>query len=767
MPVFIFVLYRLVQILGFPLILLYLLWRGLKNRHWMRSINGRFGGLPFQVTATGGIWLHAVSVGEVLSAATLIRALREKLPDTPIYVSVTTITGHALAVDKLTALTDGVFYTPLDFCFAVRRVLRAIRPSILVVMETEIWPNLWRETKRTGAGLLVINARISDHALPKYRKFSWFFAPVLALPDAIYAQSEQDADRYLSAGAPREKLHLGRNLKYDFEPRANAVADDLRAWIERTNAADIVIAASTMPGIDATDFDEDILTLDAFESLAARRAGLLWIHVPRRPERFDSAAEKLRARGIRFVRRTALGELQLPGVLLLDTLGELGPLFAHAGAVFMGGTLVRRGGHNILEPAFCGKPVVAGPHMENFAEIAREFTDAQALERISAADELAPALEKLLDHGAAIGQKARAIAESKRGATKIARDAAIEILEESWPTPRHSLLARALLGPLSLLWRWFSHSGLERKFARRQTLDAPVISIGGLAMGGTGKTPMVLHLARAFAAQGKRVAILTRGYKRMSTEPITLIAKGDQAPVFDTGDEAQIFVRAGIAHLGIAADRISAGRKLLETMGADVVLLDDGFQHRQLARKFDLLLLDAQDPFAGNAVFPLGRLREDPSRLARADAIVLTRVQRGRAYKQLLRRIEKYKPSMPVCYSHVEPEPWQPALAEGKAAAFCGLGNPASFWATLRKLDIEPCYRWAFGDHHQYRPNDLKRLRHHALHAGATHLVTTEKDAVNLPAGADELLAPLTVHYLPIGVAIDGDAALIDRIFRH
>ena len=128
----------------------------------MRSINGRFGGLPFQVTAPGGIWLHAVSVGEVLSAVTLIRALRQQLPDTPIYVSVTTVTGHALAVDKLTALCDGVFYTPLDFCFAVRRVLRAIRPSILVVMETEIWPNLWRETKRTGAGLLVINARISE-----------------------------------------------------------------------------------------------------------------------------------------------------------------------------------------------------------------------------------------------------------------------------------------------------------------------------------------------------------------------------------------------------------------------------------------------------------------------------------------------------------------------------------------------------------------------------------------------------------------------------
>jgi tetraacyldisaccharide 4'-kinase len=403
--------------------------------------------------------------------------------------------------------------------------------------------------------------------------------------------------------------------------------------------------------------------------------------------------------------------------------------------------------------------------MENFAEIAREFTAAGALTRIETAEELGPALAGLLDTGAPIGERARVIAESKRGATKIACDAAIEVLEESWPKPRHALITRILLTPLSMLWRRFSHRGLERKHARRETLEAPVVSIGGLAMGGTGKTPMVLHLARAFVSQGRRVAILTRGYKRMSTEPITLLAKGDQAPVFDTGDEAQIFVRAGIAHIGIAADRIGAGRRLLDKWGADVVLLDDGFQHRQLARNFDLLLLDAQDPFAGDAVFPVGRLREDPSRLARADAIVLTRVQRGRSYKQLLRRIETYKPGMPVYFSHVEPEPWQPVLPEGKPAAFCGLGNPASFWATLRKLGIEPCYRWAFGDHHQYRPNDLKRLRHHALHAGATHLVTTEKDSLNLPAGAQELLAPLTVHYLPIGVAIDEETKLLNQIF--
>jgi len=285
----------------------------------------------------------------------------------------------------------------------------------------------------------------------------------------------------------------------------------------------------------------------------------------------------------------------------------------------------------------------------------------------------------------------------------------------------------------------------------------PVLCVGGLAMGGTGKTPMVLHLARRLAMPG----ILTRGYKRLSPDPVTVVRAGEQASVRDTGDEAQIFVRAGIADVAIGANRHAAGQRLT---GSRVILLDDGFQHRRLHRDFDLVLLDAQDPFAGGAVFPLGRLREDPAGLRRAHAVVLTRVQRGREYRELRRRIQAIHPDLPVFSSHVVPEEWKPRRPDGPAAAFCGLGNPASFWATLRKLDVEPCYRWAFGDHHQYRPTDLRRLRHHAMQAGATHLLTTEKDAMNLPDDAVSQLMPLTIHYLPIGIALDEEEELLRMI---
>lgn len=745
------------QVVGSPLIVLYLLWRGAKNRDWLRSIPGRFGGLPFRVTAPGGIWLHAVSVGEVLSAATLLRALREKLPDTPLYVSVTTTTGHALALDKLATLADGVFYTPLDYCFAVRRVLRAMQPSLLLVMETEIWPNLWNETKRTGAGLLVVNARISDRALPRYRKLKRFFAPILAIPDAIYTQSGQDLARYRELGTPPEKLHIGRNLKYDFDPARIETSPEIAAWIRTLQPAHIVIAASTMPGLDAQDADEDDLTLAAFEAL--RTPGLLWIHVPRRPERFPIAAAKLDARGIAYVRRSQLQPARLPAVLLLDSLGELSGLFPLATAVFMGGTLVRRGGHNILEPAFFAKPVIAGPYMENFAEIAAEFTAAGALLRIASHAELAPALQSLLADQGPAGAIAKQLAESKRGATEIACRAVIDILEVNWPRRRRPLIQRLLLTPFSWIW---SYGARRKQRVEPQRLNKPVICAGGLAMGGSGKTPTVLHLAEHFRRQGLTPGILTRGYRRVSPAPFSLIAAGDPAPVSETGDEAQIFVRASIAHLGIGGDRVTVGRKLLEKWPIDVVLLDDGFQHRRLHRDFDLLLLDAQDPLAGGAVFPLGRLREDPAGLARANAILLTRVQRGRQYRRLLAYIEQIKPGMPVFRSRVVPRAWMPSpLPPGKAAAFCGLGNPASFWSTLRQLGIETCYRWPFGDHHQYRPAELLRLRTQALEAGAAVLLTTEKDWMNLPAGAEELLQPLQVRWLRIGIEIEDEAALL------
>ena len=665
------------------------------------------------------------------------------------YVSVTTLAARAMADQKLKGLVDAVFYTPLDYCFALRRVLRRLRPSVLVVMETEIWPNMWREAKRFGCGLVVVNGRISDRAVGRYRRLKWFFGPVLRQADVILAQSPQDVSRYRATGGAAV---LGGNLKYDFDPRNATPPEPVRELIRLSEPEHVWIAASTMPPAESGDVDEDDTVLDAYQRLMEFYPRMMLILVPRRPERFDIVANKLVTRKLMFVRRSFLasGErVPLPCVLLVDTIGELSSLFPLAHAVFMGGTLARRGGHNILEPAFYSLPVIAGPHMENFAAIAAEYTAAGALIRVT--DNLVAALDDLLDdpaRRAEIGAKALALAESKRGAAARAMTEIVRVYELAIPRSY-----RWYLGAAAWLWRHGSRIKRGRDDANRGTLQAPVISVGGISMGGSGKTPFVLWLARRL----HHPAILTRGYRRRHAESHTVLEAGQAAPVSITGDEAQIFLRAAVAPLGIGADRFKTGRILEERFHPGVILLDDGFQHWKLARTLDIVLIDALDPLAG------GLLREGPAALSRAGAIVITRANALRTYAGL-RAMIAHNSHAPVFTSRVKPDRWFDWNGEGKAAAFCGLANPASFWKTLEQLGIEPVYRWSFADHHSYTPHEMRRVRSQAMVAGATVLLTTEKDFVNLPIDSAELVAPLRITYLRIDLEVDNEGELLDLV---
>ena len=748
---------------------MYLLLRGVKDPRYLKSLVERLGLLPrsYRQTSQGAIWLHAVSVGEVLAAAALAQELRARLPGAPLFISASTVAGKAAAKDKLGSLCDGVFYAPIDYCFAVRRVLRTIRPRVLVVLETEIWPNLYRETKRAGCGLIVVNGRISDRAMPRYRNLRWFFGPVLGMVDAIHVQSDLNRRRFLELGARPEKVQLAGNLKYDFDPRGQQPPAAILEFFERVKPAEVWIAASTMPPAASGDPDEDDAVIAAFRMLVKSHPGLLLVLAPRRPNRFDRAAEALAQAGIAFTRRSKMtgGD----AALLLDSIGELGSLFGLADVVFMGGTLARRGGHNVLEPAFFGKPVIVGPHMENFAEIASKFEQAGALVSIGGAVELAGAVRDLLEDAPRrerIGAAARKAAESERGATARAAEAIARLCAAGLPRYRPATPALIALWPLSRLWlaggaakRW-----LDTK--RQSRLETPVISVGGLAVGGTGKTPLVLWLAERLKERGHQPAILTRGYRRRSAEPHTVIAPGERAPAELTGDEAQMYVRAGIGPLGIGADRAATGRLIEERFAPQVFLLDDGFQHWRLTRSLDIVVLDALDPFGGGAPIPLGRLRESLAALGRADAIVVTRTAPGDNITAIEARVRRYNAKAPVFQSRVAARGWrdaagEPASLPPRVAAFCGLGNPDSFWRTLRELGVAPVWRRAFGDHHRYGRQELAGMAAEAQAAGAQALLTTEKDVANLGEGWQEALRGLAVLWLEIGIEIDQAEALI------
>jgi len=275
-----------------------------------------------------------------------------------------------------------------------------------------------------------------------------------------------------------------------------------------------------------------------------------------------------------------------------------------------------------------------------------------------------------------------------------------------------------------------------------------VISVGALTMGGAGKTPLVAHLAAKLRGMGRNPAILTRGYKRISREPIVIVPRGESALVESTGDEAQIFIRRGDAHVGIGANRYEVGRRMERELAPDLFLLDDGFQHVQLHRDRDIVLVDSEDPGAGG-VFPAGRLREPLSALARATEIVL----RGGG---------DFSAAAPLFHSRVIPIEWVDhatgsalpleTFRGSRVVAFCGLGNPRSFWRTLDEIGIAPLARREFPDHHRYSLGDLESLD------AADAYLCTEKDAINMAAPCARLF------WLRIDIALDREAELLERI---
>ncbi|MGE5567622.1 MAG: tetraacyldisaccharide 4'-kinase [Rhodospirillales bacterium] len=762
--------YRLFQILCFPFIVVYFLARGLKDRRYFQRFGERLGLLPgsLRQTEPGGIWLHAVSVGEVLSAVGLLKRLRTEVPGAPLFVSVTTLAGRAAAEDKLRGVADGIFYAPIDYCSVVRRVLRRLRPRMLVVMETEIWPNLYREAKRAGCGLVIVNGRISDRAMPRYRAFRWLFRRVLAWPDAILAQTEISAQRFRELGAPDGRVKTAGNLKYDFEPRDVRIPPAIRSLLDRVAPGRIWIAASTMPPAREGDPDEDEAVADAFQTLAAAHPELLLVLVPRKPERFDTAAAMLERRGIPFVRRSALPSqegLPLPGVLLLDSIGELSSLFGLADVVFMGGTLAHRGGHNILEPAFFQRAVITGPHMENFPEIAEKFKSGGGVYTIAVAEELAGAVAKLLEDEelrSGLGRRAAELAEAERGATARAAEEIARLYWRAVSVFRPPAPVAAVLWPLSQLW--LAGGWLKRTLGRRERLRTPVVSVGNLTTGGTGKSPFVLWLAGKLKARGLQPAILTRGYRRRTAEKHTIVGPGEYADVSRTGDEAQDYLRAAIGPVGIAADRAGAGRMIEKRFHPAVFLLDDGFQHYRLERALDIVLIDALNPFGGGAAVPLGSLREGLGALRRAGIVVITRWEVGRKTDGIEAVIRRYNPDVPVFRARVAAETWRPEPPSGPAAAFCGLGNPDSFWQTLRGLGIQPVLKRAFGDHHRYSGRELGRLAGEARAAGAEVLLTTAKDYMNLPGDWKEAIGGLPLAWLDIRVEVEGEEEFLSAV---
>lgn len=362
------------------------------------------------------IWLHAVSVGEVLAVGRLVAELDRALPEFQLLISTTTRTGQALARERFGR--DRVFYCPLDLPWAIRGYLNALRPCLLILAETEFWPNLLNGCFRRGIPVAVVNARISDRSWPRYRRLRGLWRPMLARLAQVLAQSEIDAERLCAIGCAANRVSVAGNLKFDV--RAAEEAEATRQLRERAKDLRLLVAGSTLDG-------EESALIEIWPRLLEADPQLAMVLAPRHPERFATVAGLLGIAGVPWVPRSSwLAEpddapqpLEPGEVVLLDTIGELASVYSLAAAAFVGGSLVLAGGHNPLEPAQFAVPIVMGPNYANFRAIVDELIAHKAL-RIAAEGELDAVLFEILadrEAAQAMGERAREVFADQAGAT--------------------------------------------------------------------------------------------------------------------------------------------------------------------------------------------------------------------------------------------------------------------------------------------------------------------------------------------------------------
>ncbi len=745
--------YNILLLLASPVIVLILLGkkrcrRGFAQRLGLRLPRSSRDGEPV-------LWVHAVSLGEVVAVTPLVHALRKRYPHDRIVVSTVTETGREAVEQKLAGVAEHC-YAPLDFPWTVSRFIERLAPRAFLFVETELWPNLLRTLGRRGVPAVMVNGRLSSKSFEGYRRLRPFMQQVLGSVTLCLMQSERDAERMIQLGAQPSRVVRTGNIKFDQPlPDPDGVAGGIsRGLLGLDSTEELIVAGSTHP------VEEEQL-LACYETLQREFPSLVLMLAPRHIERAAQVEAAVRAKGLAVQRRSVPTFPSPAGgggpgrgrVIILDTRGELAQVYRHAVLAFVGGTLVPVGGHNLLEPALWGKPVFFGSHTDHCAEIAALLADVGGGMQVSDGEALAAAMAARLRDRASLqrmGEAAKSVVLDNRGAVQRSLDLITGVLEQVPPgrnaarrpdgiLPQWLLLLLSVPYGLAVRmrvalyrWGWLA----ERK------LPCPVISVGNLTVGGTGKTPVVIALVERLLASGKRVGVLSRGYRRHSLDAMLMVSDGRTllAGPADAGDEPHLIAtRCPRAVVAVGVDRYKLGRWVLERYPVDCFVLDDGFQHLALHRDVNVLVVDVSDPSGLQALLPAGRLREPLAAASRATAVLLTRADMGN-WRDVAAAIEAATgKTVPPIRSRFTAQALVnvvtgevravETLSGRRALAFSGIGNPASFLMLLRSLGLTIGDEIAFTDHHAYGMSDLEMVRERAGRCGADVIVTTEKDA--------------------------------------
>lgn len=819
-------LYNMAAILVVILIIPVFMIRSVREKGFVERIKQSLGFFPEhaldKVEKKHCIWVHAASVGEIVATSPLIKEFHREFPQTPILVSVVTTSGYEMA-NRIIKDADAIIYFPLDLPFLAGHVLRRIHPRVFLPVETELWPNFLKTARQLKIPVMMVNGRISDRSVKQYKHLHGLLTDMIGTVKKFAMQSDIDADYIKRLGAPPELVTVTGNTKFD-QTYTDVSPEEKQRIIEEMGLAEndgIFLAGSTHRG-------EEEHVLKAFAAVRENHPRARLVIAPRELLRTQEVIHLCKKAGFTVTTRTKLqqGESEQPNadIVILDTIGELGKVYSVGDVVYVGGSLIPHGGHNILEPAAHGKAIIVGHNMFNFKDTHALFKNRDACITVNNEPELTREVVRLFaepERRHRLEAETLAIVGENKGASRKSAVILREMLEDYESRPENRQRARStqkidnfqtyfidlvhrkevdgicmhiIMGILYAFSRIyvqlvnFKLMGYRLGWFSRESMDCFVISLGNVTVGGTGKTPTAQRLASDIRDMGYRVVILNRGYRAKWHGKVGIVSDGKRLHMSaaEAGDEAFMLAK----HLPqvpvlIGAERAVTGRYAIEHFGAEVAILDDGYQHWQLERDMDILLVDAVNVFGNGYILPRGTLREPISHISRADVALLTKVdQAADGSREYIREtVAKYNDKAQIVESIHQPRCFVPLsewyvdiagdgidvsrMRGKKVMAVSAIGNPASFEQTLSDLDVTIIESLRYPDHHDYTMQEMGDILHQAERMGAEAIVITEKDAVKIPTEVMQAGWEIPVYVICVEVNFQAGAAEFKELLQQ
>lgn len=832
-----YIIYNFLAVMLFIFVILpYFTWRYFREKGFPRRFRQSVGLIRDDEIAAVAhkncIWIHGASVGEIVATSPLVKEIKKAMPDAKVLVSAVTSGGYNMA-HQIIPEADAIIYFPIDLPFVSESFVKRIMPRIFMPVETELWPNFLRAMKLRKIPVMMVNGRISDRSAKTYHYLFGILADMMGSVTRFCMQSTIDAAYIEHLGAEKRRIFVTGNTKFD-QTYAEVTPEDLTNYRMEMGLKDdypVLVAGSTHP-------TEEEALFKAFIKIRKEFPKARLVVAPRKPGRIEEIVNLAKNYDLQVGLRSELkklsGERPDYPVVLIDTIGELGRIYAVGDAVFVGGSLVNHGGHNALEPAAHAKPIVVGPSMSNFKDTFNLLSKVGALRQVSKGDELADVfLEIFKDDAlrAKMGAASFQVIKENGGAAvrtiKYLEEVLAITATESMVNTHYKINTRnindeispkmrtgdavtqyliklshgddngpvdwlvlAILRIFSVLYEIGVRIKLScylRGILPQNRLKCCVISIGNITVGGTGKTPTAQKVALMIQKMGYKVVILNRGYRSHWEEEIGVVSDGNKIymTAYEAGDEAFLLAKTlpGIPVV-IGKERSITGKFAVDKLQAEVIILDDGYQHWQLYRDLDVVLVDTLNMFGNGSILPRGTLREPLPNLNRAGLFLLTKCDQSSSISRatLGDTLHKYAPNAPVIESthkpcdYVEIADWYKsdnthtvsleALRGQSVMVFSAIGNPASFEQTISSegLNIEEAIRYP--DHHDYGMLEMQYIMDRAVSKGVKALITTGKDAVKIPTEFIYLKREVPLYILDMEIQITSGQDIFENTIR-